>query len=143
MIKSMRKRLKKRLIVTVLLIIGIAVLSFTIYSSMVYAPNNSGSDIKQTEQNNNSSKENEQKYPFIDLQPTIEQWESNQKGTASVVVYDVSNRRNAAELNTDTKYFAASIYKLYVTYFGYQEVAKGTYSMDDKYFGEWTRGKCL
>lgn len=138
----MRKRIKRHYIIVILLIIGIAVLSFTIYSSMVYAPNNSISKPEQTKQNNNSQ-EDKIKYPFIDLQPVVDEWNLSHSGTASIVIYDVSNDKNAAALNADRQYFAASIYKLYVTYFGYQELASGAFSANEEYWGEWTRGKCL
>lgn len=81
--------------------------------------------------------------PIIDLQPTVDTWAAKQSGTASVVVIDLANKKTIASLNPDTQYFTASIYKLYVAYMGYQRVADGTYSMNDAYLTDYTRGQCL
>lgn len=83
------------------------------------------------------------KLPVVDLQPTINAWENKQSGSASVVVIDLANNKTTASLNPDKTYFAASIYKLFVAYIGYQKVADGTYKMDDTYLSGYSRGKCL
>ena len=81
--------------------------------------------------------------PFIDLQPTIDAWAGRQSGTASVVIYDLANRKTAGSLNANQQYFTASIYKLYVAYIGYQKVADGTYQMEGPYLSGYNRGDCL
>lgn len=86
---------------------------------------------------------NEASFPIIDLQPAVDAWAGKQGGQATVVVYDLANKKTVASLNPDRQYFAASIYKLYVAYMGYQKVADGTYSLEDAYLSGYNRGKCL
>lgn len=81
--------------------------------------------------------------PVIDLQPTVDAWADKQSGKASVVIVDLANNKTVASLNPERVYFAASIYKLYVAYMGYQKVADGTYSMGESYLSGYTRGECL
>ena len=73
----------------------------------------------------------------------VDSWASKQSGNASVVVIDLANNKTIASLNPDKVYFTASIYKLYVAYYGYQKIADGTYKMDAPYLSEYNRGKCL
>ncbi|MEX2006710.1 MAG: serine hydrolase [Candidatus Saccharimonadales bacterium] len=97
-----------------------------------------------TESADQSSAEPNSKYPVIDLQPEVDAWAAKQNGTASVAIIDLNNKKTVASLNADKPYFAASLYKLYVAYLGYQKVAAdGTYQMDDAYLTGYSRGKCL
>lgn len=79
----------------------------------------------------------------LNLQSVLDRWDANQGGTASVALIDLATGESAGTLSPDDQFFAASIYKLYVAYIGYQKVEDGTYSLNDPYHGDWTRGKCL
>jgi beta-lactamase class A len=92
---------------------------------------------------NSSQQAKSENLPVVDAQPTVDAWSDQQSGTASVVVYDLANNKTVASLNPNTQYFTASIYKLYVAYWGYQKVADGTYSLNDAYLSGYTRGACL
>lgn len=100
---------------------------------------------KQSSQTSSSTQADSEskKYPVVNLQPTVEAWAAKQNGTASVVIYDLTNQKRVAALNPDSQYFTASIYKLYVAYIGYQKIADGTYSSDEPYLNGYTRGECL
>jgi beta-lactamase class A len=69
-------------------------------------------------------------------------WGKQQTGDYSVVVTD-NQGEVLASANGDASYFAASIYKIYVAYVGYQRIDDGTYKASEPYLGGWTRGKCL
>lgn len=90
-----------------------------------------------------SDAEQKSSLPLIDLQPTVDEWAAKQSGTASVVIYDLANKKNIASLNPGEQYFAASIYKLYVAYEGYRKVDNGEFKPDEIYLNGWSRGKCL
>lgn len=94
-----------------------------------------------TQQDTNA--ETKPSFPFIDLQSTVDTWAARQSGTASVYIYDLANKKVAAQLEPNRQYFTASIYKIYVAYEGYQKIADGTYSFNDTYLTGYNRGQCL
>ncbi|HEY5550225.1 MAG TPA: serine hydrolase [Candidatus Saccharimonadales bacterium] len=134
-----RRKSRKKSWLLVLLAAFVAILAYT------YWPSDEKRTDSSTEQ---SSKANEppaqpQTFPLIDLQPMVDTWVARQSGQASVVIYDLANKRAVASVNPDQQYFTASIYKLYVAYIGYQKIADGTYSADEPYSSGYTRIKCL
>ena len=104
------------------------------------SPANTQSPSKKSSTKN---KKGEESYPIVNLQPTLNSWAAKQSGTASVVVYDLANEKIIGSLNPDRQYFAASLYKLFVAYLGYQKVADGTDSLNEAYRSNYTRGECL
>lgn len=78
----------------------------------------------------------------IQLQSLLEQWKAGVPGSASVVVMTVAGDEMAS-INKDQQYFAASIYKLYVAYFGYRQVDAGEVNPDEIYINGHTRAECL
>lgn len=107
----------------------------------------SSSPAASTSKSDQEKTPKKQDQPIIDLQPAVDAWAANNPpaggGSASVVVIDLANNKTIASLNPDKVYFAASIYKLYVAYEGYQKMANGPYKMDDTYLSGYSRGKCL
>lgn len=81
--------------------------------------------------------------PVIEVQPVLDNWNASQTGKASVVVYDLENKKTVGSLLPDEQYFTASIYKLYVAYFGYQKIADGTHDFNQPYVSGYSRGQCL
>lgn len=110
-----------------------------------YWPNDGKRAASTTEESSTANQQSVQQpsFPVIDLQPVVDSWESKQSGQASVVIYDLANKKVVASLNPDRQYFSASIYKLYVAYAGYQKIADGTYKADEPYLTGYTRAKCL
>ena len=103
---------------------------------------NTSTPTQQPTTNNQPAAE-EPQFPVINLQPLVAAWAAKQNGRASVAVYDLANKKIVASLNPDRQYFAASIYKLYVAYIGYQKIADGTYDADEPYLSGYTRAECL
>lgn len=77
-----------------------------------------------------------------EFSPAVEAWASRSRGPEGVYIVDF-NGTILAEQSADEEFFTASIYKVYVAYVGYQEVDAGKQSLNDPFFGDWTRGKCL
>lgn len=125
----------------VLAIIGIAIAVFVLFfrTEETKAPAPDTAEVSR----HTEDESDEPSYPLIDLQPTLDDWASTQTGTASVVIYDLENDETVAELNSDSQYFTASIYKLYVAYQGYLGVADGRFAMDEAYLNGYSRGECL
>jgi beta-lactamase class A len=78
----------------------------------------------------------------IELQKIVDNWVNSNEGTASVVIADTDNYILATS-NPDKSYFAASIYKLYVAYAGYQQLDNGEINPDEIYINNYTRQGCL
>ena len=141
-IDAMRKlaRLKLKWLILGLALVAIAAVLVILFES-------GSSNTRNTANSSNKSKTDTKKprseLPVMDLQPTVDAWAAKQSGTASVVVVDLANDKVVASHNANRQYFAASIYKLYVAYVGYQKVADGTYSLSDPYLSGYTRGECL
>lgn len=76
------------------------------------------------------------------LQTVVDDWVESHGGTYAVTIKDESGDTIAA-VNEDTEFFTASIYKLYVAYEGYQQVADSAHNMDDAYLSGYNRGECL
>lgn len=76
------------------------------------------------------------------LQTVLDDWVLAQSGTTSVVLADTDSNILAA-YNADQVYFAASIYKLYVAYVGYQQIDAGEVDPSESYVNGNTRQECL
>ncbi len=77
-----------------------------------------------------------------ELTSIVNSWSAKNKGTESVVVAEL-NGNVLASSTPEKTFFAASIYKLYVVYLGYQDVDAGLHRLDEPFLNGWTRGKCL
>lgn len=106
-------------------------------------------DFGKTEvtQSDDTSDETEVPEPLplfdtAELKKTLINWDNALSGVASVVVLD-ENGTELASINKDRSYFAASIYKLYVAYFGYQKIDAGLADPDEQYINGHTRMECL
>ena len=79
------------------------------------------------------------------LQKVIESWGApkiTDESRASVVLMD-ENGEIIAGFKSDTEFFAASIYKLFVTYEGYRAMDAKTVDSNEVYQGGRTRMECL
>lgn len=77
-----------------------------------------------------------------EVQAVIDNWAGGLTGTASVFISDLDGNRIAVH-NQDQVYFAASLYKLFVAYFGYIQVDSGDVDASEPYVGARTRSSCL
>ncbi len=78
----------------------------------------------------------------VAIQNVVDVWTSTNGGTSSVVVSD-STGKVLASNNPEEIYFAASIYKLYVAYAGYQQIDSGEVDPNEIYLEGYTRAECL
>ena len=64
---------------------------------------------------------------FIDLSDVVEDWASSLGRGINVglKIYDLNNKKVAAELNPDERFSTASLYKLFIIYEGYKELEQG------------------
>ncbi len=95
---------------------------------------------------NNSQQTSQEPEPpkpqLPNLQPVVEEWVANHRGSYAIKITDTEGN-SLAEIDGDQPFFAASIYKLYVAYIGYQKIADGTFEADEVYSSGYTRLECL
>jgi beta-lactamase class A len=101
-------------------------------------------EITNTELNTQRAEETttQNEFDSAELQSIIDNWVVEVGGTSSVVISDIDNNILAAH-RSDEVYFAASIYKLYVAYAGYQQVDAGLVDPNELYVNGNTRAECL
>lgn len=85
----------------------------------------------------------EPKQPLVDLQPTVDEWVVKQKAEYGIVVYDPTNQRVIASHNPDRKFFAASLYKLFVAYLALEDFQTGAQNQDEVLTQGFTRKQCV
>jgi beta-lactamase class A len=81
-------------------------------------------------------------YSAEEVSQVLQSWAQNQSGQYGVTILDDEGEL-LAETNGEQVFFAASIYKLYVAYAGYQKIDDGTYSGAEPYLNGKTRLECL
>lgn len=120
--------------------------------------NDSNEQIQNTEETFTSGQEiiassdslvenNEEPELFYDaeeLQQTLDEWALTlpESASASISILDPAGN-DVAALNASQSYFAASIYKLYVAYAGYQQLDAALVDPDELYVQGNTRLECL
>jgi beta-lactamase class A len=77
------------------------------------------------------------------LQTVLNEWHKNASGNSSIIISDLDGNTLASAGQLDKKYFAASLYKVFLAYFGYQQIDRGDVDPNELYYGEWTRLRCL
>lgn len=90
-----------------------------------------------------SEKETKQKSPLVDLQPVVDAWLAKQSADFSIVVYDPANKQVIAAHDADRKYFAASLYKIFVAYLALVDFQKGAQDPSGILTGGFTRKECV
>ena len=86
--------------------------------------------------------EEEPGFDAVALQKAVELWLEDATGNAGVYITEVDGAVLAAT-EPDQVFFAASIYKLYVAYEGYQRIDEGIFDPSEVYVSGFTRAECL
>lgn len=142
--KIKRKKSKKKLVIIVFVLLVI----IASFASWNYFFNDSEVPVSSVENKINSTTQTqtiEEAKPTFNnakIKKALKTWVASHGGTYSVTITDGSGKA-IAQTNENQSYFAASIYKLYVAYIGYQKVDDGTYSSAEPYLYGWMRGECL
>jgi hypothetical protein len=140
-IKKSQKILTVILIVS-LIIIGIFFWRFYNRDTSEETSNAPASSDNQLAQQSENEQVVEADFDAVALQNVIDTWVESVSGTSSVVISDDTGNVLAVH-NPEQVYFAASIYKLYVAYAGYQQVDSGEVDRNEVYVNGFTRYECL
>ncbi len=79
----------------------------------------------------------------INFQSIIDDWNKKTSGNKSVLIYDLERDETVGELNPDTKYNTASLYKLFVVYEGYRRLQTNVWQKDTVSANGHTILECL
>ncbi len=80
---------------------------------------------------------------LVNLQPVVDKWAAKQKADYAVVVYDPANEKIIASREPDRKFFAASLYKIYVAYLALVDFQNGDQDPDEILTQGLTRKECV
>lgn len=111
----------------------------------VFAKDAGAPTTPSTANSNNSSNTTTPaaKPPLVDLQPTVDAWVAKQSATYGIVVYDPANQKTIAAHNPDQKFFAASLYKLFVAYLALVDFQKGAQDPNEILTNGLTKKQCV
>lgn len=83
------------------------------------------------------------KPPVVHLQPTVDAWLAGQRADFGIVVYDPANQQVIAQHQPDKKYFAASLYKIFVAYLALVDFQNGTLNPDAMLVNGYSNKECV
>ena len=84
------------------------------------------------------------KPPLVNLQPVVDAWVAKRPGiNFGIVVYDPANKQVVASHNADEKFFAASLYKLYIAYLALVDFQDGKQDPNQSMINGFTRKQCV
>lgn len=89
------------------------------------------------------AKDAPEKPKLVDLQPTVDAWVAKQTAEFGIVVYDSANKQVIAAHNPDEKFFAASLYKIFVAYLSLVDFQTGAQDPDEILTQGFTRKECV
>lgn len=81
--------------------------------------------------------------PLVELQPVVDVWVAKQAAEFGIVVYDPANKQVIASHNPDRKFFAASLYKIYVAYLALVDFQEGKQDPEEILTQGFTRKQCV
>lgn len=131
-----RRRPVKRIVFIIL------VITLVIIAGVIFLRKDTAEAPKTADQTPPAEKIEEETPKLPDLQPFVDNWVANNPGTYSIAIMNVDGTL-IAQNEPDMVMDPASLYKLFVAYYGYQRVADGTYQANEPYAKGWTRLQCL
>lgn len=137
--KTQRKS-KKGLIIVILIAALAAILVWLVFlrGEKDDSPNGSNTQNSSTEKEEEATKP-----PLVNLQPVVDDWVAKQSAEYAVVVYDPTNKQIIAQTEPDRKFFAASLYKIFVAYLALVDFQEGAQNPDETLTGGFTRRECV
>lgn len=103
-----------------------------------------GKSAQNTQSAQQQEKPNENpKPPLVNLQPIVDEWVAKQSAEFGIVVYDPANKQVIASHNPDRKFFAASLYKIFVAYLALEDFETGAQDPNEVLTQGFTRKECV
>jgi len=137
--KKPRKVVRWLTLAALLLVLGAGAAAFAL---LKHSPPRVVSSAKKQDAPVQQPKE-QPKPSLVDLQPTVDQWLTKQPADYGIVIYDPANQKVIAAHNADKKYFAASLYKLFVAYLALVDFQNGAQNSDEVLTEGFTRRQCV
>lgn len=124
--------------VAVMLIVGLTIWLVFGKGDPEESASTPGAQSSQTE-----SSAGQPKPPLVNLQPVVDTWLAKQPADFGIVVYDPANKQVVASHNPGKKYFAASLYKIFVAYLALKDFQTGAQDPNQILTGGFTRKECV
>lgn len=140
--RRQQKTRPKWLMITGLIFVFVVV-AFVVWT-VFFAESDTADQTADTPADNTTSQRPpEQKPPLVNLQPVVDAWVDKQSAEYGIVVYDLANQQIIASNNSDEKYFAASLYKIFVAYLALIDFQNGTQDPNEELTGGFTKKVCV
>ena len=143
---SSKKYVKSQFILSILLLLLLVLFVFIYFfiDSKLSEPETvQTTEIVSSEQPSEDINEAEvESFNSDEIQALVDEWVISDGGESSVYITDIDGNVLASE-NPDQVFFAASLYKLFVAYAGYQQLDSGEVDGDEIYINGYTRQECL
>lgn len=136
-----RRKSKKSKIIIFLVVVLVLLLGWLIF--LRGDKKESSSDSSNQNGGTSQGTEEPPKPELINLQPVVDAWLAKQSADFGIVVYDPANKQVIAQHQPDKKYFAASLYKLYVAYLSLMDFQSGAQNPDEVLTSGFTRKECV
>lgn len=99
---------------------------------------------QETVNNPKQTEDKEQaKPPLVNLQPVVDAWLAKQSAEYGIVVYDPANKQTIVSHEPDEKFFAASLYKIFVAYLALVDFQNGAQDPNEVLTQGFTRKECV
>lgn len=141
-----RQKSRPRWLVVLGIVVAVSIVALVVWLVFFKGhPDNKETNSTSSENKTTSNQEESAsaKPPLVDLQPVVDQWVAKQSAEYGIVVYDPANKQIIAAHNPDTKYFAASLYKIYVAYLALVDFQNGIQDPNQILTGGFTRKACV
>lgn len=143
--RNSKKYLKSQLILTILLCLLLVLfifLYFFIDSKLNEPETVETTEIISQQEESQAVETEDESFNGDEIQLVLDAWLQTDGGDSSVVISDIDGTVLASE-NPEQIFFAASLYKLFVAYAGYQQLDSGEVDGDEIYINGYTREECL
>lgn len=134
-----KKSKKPKIIILLVAILAICGLGYWFF----VRDNDSNKSVSQTEQTPLEEEQKQQEYKQIDLQATVDAWNSKYPADYFISVIDLQTGKVIGQNNPDEPVFAASLYKIYVAYLSLMDFQTGAQDPNDILIAGQTKRECV
>jgi hypothetical protein len=140
-----RKKRSSELLVAVAAFLLVVALAAGAWFAFLRPDNTNVADTQQNAQSEDEQQTEPEKPQLVALQPVVDEWLAKQPTNLGfgIVVYDPANQQIIASHDPDRKFFAASLYKLFVAYLALVDFQNGAQDPDEMLWGGFTRKECV
>lgn len=141
--RSTKKKPRPTWLIVLSIVAAVLIVALVLWLVFLKDDSSSSTSSKSSDESQSAHKSEASKPPLVNLQPAVDAWLAKQSADYGIVVYDPANKQMIASHNPDKKYFAASLYKIYVAYLALVDFQTGVQDPSEVLTGGYTRKECV